>query len=177
MHIEKIEEYDIDTMIQQKIQHLLQTSFEQFPQDRIFLKQVPNFRLLVMNKGDLIAQTAIVFRVISLNKKPFRIFGIMDLCVDIEHQNQKIGSKILKEIEAIGQKSSIDFILLFGGTQDFYLQNGFELVENSCRWVLMKDYETMGVMTRPIPETLLIKSISGKVWNEKVLLDLMGFIF
>jgi hypothetical protein len=35
----------------------------------------------------------------------------------------------------------------------------------------------MGIMTRPIPDTLLVKSISGKKWNDKALLDIMGFIF
>jgi len=177
MHIEKIEEYAIDFTTQQKIHHLLQTSFGQFPEDRIFLKQVPSFRLLVWDNDVLIAQCAIVFRTISLDKVPFRIFGIMDLCVDKHYQNQKIGRRILKQIERIAEENNIDFTLLFGGTQDFYLQNGFQLVQNDCRWVLMKDYKTMGIMTRPIPETLLVKSISNKKWNNSALLDLMGFIF
>ncbi|MFK7946231.1 MAG: GNAT family N-acetyltransferase [Saprospiraceae bacterium] len=177
MHLEKLEEYAIDFVTQQKIHNLLQNSFGQFPEDRIFLKQVPTFRLLVWEKDVLIAQCAIVFRVISLDRKPFRIFGIMDLCVDKNYQNQKIGSKVLNKIETIAKANNIDFILLFGGTQDFYLQNGFQLVQNDCRWVLMKNYKTMGVMNREIPQTLLIKSISEEVWNEEVLLDLMGFIF
>lgn len=177
MLIEKIEEYAINIEIKQKIHELLQTSFGQFPEDRIFLKQVPSFRLLVWEGDILIAQCAIVFRTISLDKTPFRIFGIMDLCVDEDYQNKKIGRRVLKQIERIAEESNIDFILLFGGTQDFYLQNGFQLVENDCRWVLMKDYTTMGIMTRQIPETLLIKSISDKRWNENALLDLMGFIF
>lgn len=177
MHIEKIEEYAIDFTTHQKIQNLLQSSFEQFPEDRIFLKQVPNFRLLVWEDDFLIAQCAIVFRVVSLDKKPFRIFGIMDLCVDAHYQNQKIGSQVLKKIEQLALKSNIDFILLFGGIQGFYLQNGFSLVKNDCRWVLIKDYQTLGVMTRQIPETLLVKSISNKKWNENTLFDLMGFIF
>lgn len=177
MHLEKIEEYNIDTTTQQKIHQLLQDSFGAFPKDRIFLKQVPTFRLLLWDNNVLVAQCAIVFRTVSLDRKPLRIFGIMDLCVDKAYQNQKIGSKILQKIETIAHESNIDFILLFGGTQDFYLQNGFQLVENDCRWVLMKDYKTMGIMTREIPQTLLIKSISKKNWNEEALLDLMGFVF
>lgn len=177
MQLEKIEEFAINTETQRKIYNLLQSSFGQFPRERIFLKQAPSFRLLVWDNEVLIAQCAIVFRTISLDKVPFRIFGIMDLCVDEHYQNQKIGSKILKKVEAFAQEYNIDFILLFGGTQDFYLQNGFQLVHNNCRWVLIKDYKTMGIMTRRIPETLLVKSISGQEWNGNALLDLMGFIF
>ena len=177
MHLEKIEEYAINTITKQKIQDLLQNAFGQFPKDRIFLKQAPNFRLLAWHDNDLIAQSAIVFRMIALDKMPFRIFGIMDLCVNKAYQNQKIGSKIINEIEKIAKKSHIDFILLFGGTKDFYLQNGFQLVQNDCRWVLIKNYRTMGIMTRQIPETLLIKPTSNKQWNNDALLDLMGFVF
>ena len=177
MHIEKKEEYAINFETQQQIHQLLTNSFGQFPKDRIFLKQVPSFRLLVWENEKLIAQCGVVFRIMSLNESPLRIFGIMDLCVDIDYQNQKIGSNLLQHIEEIAAENNIDFILLFGGTNNFYLQNDFQLVHNNCRWVLIKEYATMGIMTRPIPDTLLVKSISGKKWNDKALLDTMGFIF
>jgi N-acetylglutamate synthase-like GNAT family acetyltransferase len=101
----------------------------------------------------------------------------MDLCVDENYRSRRIGSKILKKIEKIGQENNIDFILLLGGIQDYYQQKGFQMVENSCRWVLLKDYETLGIINRKIPETLLIKSLSDKKWDENANLDLMGFVF
>ena len=177
MELEEIEEYRIDSEKEEAIKELLQKSFELYPKDRIFYKQVPNFRFLLWDDNVLVAQIGIVFRVISLDKKPFRIFGLMDLCVDENYRSKKIGSKILKNIEKIGKKNNIDFLLLFGGIQDYYEQKGFKIVTNSCRWVLMKDYETMGILNRKIPETLLIKPISNKKWNEEADLDLMGFVF
>lgn len=177
MYIEKIEEYTIDFEIHQKIQHLLQSSFGQFPTNRIFLKQVPTFRLLVWEDAILVAQTGVIFRTISLDGIPYRIFGIMDLCVHENYQNQKIGSTILKKIEILGKENHLDFIVLFSGEQDFYLQNGFKQVQNRCRWVFIKDYRTMGVMNRLIPETLLIKPLSDVIWNETAVLDLLGFVF
>ena len=177
MHIEKKEEYAIDFETQQKIHQLLMSSFGQFPKDRIFLKQVPSFRLLVWEDKKLVAQAGIVYRIMSLNQSPLKVFGIMDLCVDADYQNQKIGSNLLKHIEAIAIENNIDFILLFGDTNNFYLQNNFQLMHNNCRWVLIKEYVTMGIMTRPIPDTLLVKSISGEKWDDEALLDIMGFIF
>jgi hypothetical protein len=35
----------------------------------------------------------------------------------------------------------------------------------------------LGILNRKIPDTLLIKSLSNKKWNEKSDLDLMGFVF
>jgi predicted N-acetyltransferase YhbS len=177
MRLDQIEEYRIDFVTQNAIQALLQKSFEFYPSDRIFYKQVPSFRLLLWDKDILAAQVGIVFRVISLDKQPFRIFGLMDLCVDENYRSRRIGSKILKKIEKIGQENNIDFILLLGGIQDYYQQKGFQMVENSCRWVLLKDYETLGIINRKIPETLLIKSLSDKKWDENANLDLMGFVF
>jgi hypothetical protein len=46
MHIEKIEEYAIDFTTQQKIHHLLQTSFGQFPEDRIFFETSTKFSFI-----------------------------------------------------------------------------------------------------------------------------------
>jgi predicted N-acetyltransferase YhbS len=177
MRLDQIEEYKIDVATEAAIQELLQKSFEFYPKDRIFYKQVPSFRLLLWDKDILVAQIGIVFRVISLDKQPFRIFGLMDLCVNENYRSQKIGSKILKKTEKVGQENRIDFILLLGGIQDYYQQKGFEMVENSCRWVLLKDYETLGVINRKIPETLLIKSLSDEKWDNTATLDLMGFVF
>jgi predicted N-acetyltransferase YhbS len=177
MRLEEIEEYKIDSEKEKAIKELLQKSFELYPNDRIFYKQVPSFRLLLWADDILAAQIGIVFRVVSLDKNPIRIFGLMDLCVDENYRSKKIGSKVLKNIEKIGKKNQIDFLLLFGGIQDYYEQKGFQMVTNSCRWVLMKDYETLGILNRKIPDTLLIKSLSNKKWNEKSDLDLMGFVF
>lgn len=177
MLLEKIEEYAINPPTHQAIQNLLQKSFELYPKDRIFYKQVPSFRLLVWEETTLIAQIGVIFRVVSLDEQPFRIFGLMDLCVDNEYQNRQIATKILEKIETIGKENNIDFILLFSSIQDFYAQKGFRIVENNCRWVLIKDYKTMGILNRQIPETLLIKPISNKKWNDNANLDLMGFVF
>lgn len=177
MFIEKIEEYTINPTSYQAIQKLLQKSFELYPEDRIYYKQVPSFRLLVWDKETLVAQVGVIFRVISLNEKPFRVFGLMDLCVDDSYQNQQIATKILKKIDTLGIENNIDFVLLFSGIQNFYLQKGFEVVENNCRWVLIKDYKTMGILNRQIPQTLLIKTLSDATWDNEANLDLMGFIF
>jgi len=47
MKILKIDEYDIDIEIENKILNLLVQSFpDVYPDDRIYYKQIPNFRYL-----------------------------------------------------------------------------------------------------------------------------------
>ncbi len=177
MQLEKIDEYAIHISTHLAIKELLQKSFEQYPEDRIFYKQVPSFRFLMWDKGKLVGQVGVIFRVVALGKTPIRIFGLMDLCVDSEYQNRKIASMILEATEALGKENGIDFMLLFSGIQNFYIQQDFKVASNSCRWVFIKDYETLGVLNRQIPETLLYKRLSDKLWNNQVDLDLMGFVF
>lgn len=177
MIIEKIDEFEITKPKATAISQLLQQSFDLFPDSRIYYNQVPNFRLLAWKQEALIAQVGIVYRIVSLGNEPIRIFGIMDLCVDDNFRNQQIGTKLLKKIDELAKANEIDFVLLFGDGQDFYLNNNYQLVNNPCRWVLLKNHRTMGILQRTIPETLLVKQIGKTVWKNDATLDLMGFVF
>jgi hypothetical protein len=177
MIIEKIDEFEITKPKAAAINQLLRQSFDLFPNNRIYYNQVPNFRLLVWENEQLIAQVGIVYRIVSLDSQPIKIFGIMDLCVDDNFRNQQIGTKVLNEIDDLAKVNLLDFILLFGGVQDFYLNNNYQLANNPCRWVLLKNHRTMGIVQRTIPETLLVKQIGKTVWKSEATLDLMGFVF
>ncbi len=177
MIIEKIDEFEIDASKNKAINDLLVASFDLFPTDRIYFNQVPNFRLLVWQAEELVAQVGIVYRIVSLENEPIRVFGIMDLCVNDNFRNRQVGTKLLKKIDELAKANTIDFVLLFGDGQDFYLNNNYQLVNNPCRWVLLKSHRTMGILQRTIPETLLIKQIGDKQWKSEATLDLMGFVF
>jgi predicted N-acetyltransferase YhbS len=177
MIIEKIDEFEITEHKSAAISQLLQQSFDLFPNDRIYYNQVPNFRLLVWEGEQLIAQVGLVYRIVALDNQPIRIFGIMDLCVDNNFRNQQIGTKLLTKIDDLAKANSIDFILLFGSGQDFYLNHNYQLANNPCRWVLLKNHRTMGILQRTIPETILVKQIGKTAWKNEATLDLMGFVF
>ena len=175
MKIERIEEYQITASTTSHIQKLLQQAFWQFPDQRIYYKQVPHFRYLVWDEDILAAQVGVEFRIIALNNQPVRIFGIMDLCVDSEYRSQNIGSNLLEKIEAEGLKHNIDFILLFAGDQRIYKNQGYQQVNNTCKWLLINNHQSLGVVHRNI--NLMVKQLGFKQWKEGVLADLLGFVF
>lgn len=175
MVIERIEEYRISQTTSSHIQKLLQQAFWQFPAHRIYYKQVPHFRFLVWELEQLIAQVGIEFRVISLNSQPVRIFGVMDLCVDVEYRSKRIGTKLLQKVEEEGRTYGIDFILLFAGDQRLYKSQGYQQTNNTCKWLLINNHQSLGIVHRNI--NLMVKQIGYKPWQAGVLADLLGFVF
>jgi predicted N-acetyltransferase YhbS len=177
MLFERIEEFLINNQKTKAIQNLLQNSFEQYPKNRIFYTQAPHFRFLVWENTQLIAQSAVVYRTVSLGALPLRILGVMDLCVTEGYRKRGIGSEILQKITDLATENHLDFILLFGSDESFYRKNGFSVAENNCRWTLIKDFQTLGIVHRKIPNTLLFKPIGQHVWQQDATLDLLGFVF
>ncbi|MFD0048028.1 GNAT family N-acetyltransferase [Actinomycetes bacterium NPDC127524] len=179
MKIEIVHEYDISIELSSKIEELLNDSFpEIYPENRIYFKQLPHFRFLAYNQGNrLIGHAGLDYRVMNLNGKPLRILGVIDLCVAGNAQSQGVGSSLLLEIDAFAEGRSIDFILLFADKINLYVKNGYQRVENVCKWLKINQetHETKGIGSEQI-EGLMIKKAGTANWEEGEL-DLLGYLF
>ncbi|MFJ8513430.1 GNAT family N-acetyltransferase [Lysinibacillus xylanilyticus] len=111
MKIEKIFEYEINSQLRTKLQHLLVECFtDEYPNDRIYFKQLPHFRFIAIDdKSELVGQVGLDYRVMNLNGKPVRVLGIIDLCVSKMNRLQGIGSLLLSEIDDFCEGKSVDF--------------------------------------------------------------------
>jgi GNAT superfamily N-acetyltransferase len=174
--IEIIEEYKLSTSYQKKIICLLQNTFPNYPKGQYYYNQLPSFRYLVWNKDELIGHAGIDHRVINLGNEVFTIFGIVDLCVCKKYQSQNIASFILENIETQAKTSEIDFILLFAELFGIYSKNGFKVVENSSKWLMLRNQQSFGIVHRKLKNCLLYKSISDKKWTNGTL-DFLGTVF
>ncbi|WP_054025096.1 GNAT family N-acetyltransferase [Bacillus sp. FJAT-28004] len=179
MNIEKVCEYDISNELAASIQELLIDSFPFFyPKDRIYFKQLPQFRFLAFNQeNQLIGQVGLDYRIMNLNGKPVRILGIIDLCVSPNTRSQGVGSTLLLEIDKFSVGRNIDFILLFADNLSLYLKNGYKPVKNKCKWVKI-DNETQitnGIGFELFDE-LMIKDVGKIDWTEGEL-DLLGYLY
>ena len=176
MKLERKEEFTLDQYTQIAIQKLFAICFSGYPSDRIYFKQLPCFRYLCWEDDELIAHMAVDHRIINNENQHLRIFGIVDLCVHPAHQHKRIASKLLRELENLGQLSGIDFLLLTASDAGFYESNGFETVHNSCKWLLTVDHQSLGVIDRTLEDGLMIKPLTSKKWKEGTL-DFLGNIF
>ena len=176
MNTQRIEEFEISVATHTQIQTLFAECFPEYPEGRSYFKQLPSFRYLVWQEERLVAHLGVDHRMINVDSEAVSIFGIVDLCVSKAFQSQKIASFLLQNLEKAGRKHQIDFLILVTGEHAYYRKHGFELVQNTCRWLMINNHKTLGVGHRRIEESLMVKALNDKTW-ETGLVDFMGAIF
>lgn len=173
---QRIEEFAISEKHKNDIHQLLKENFSGYPEDRIFYKQLPNFRFLAFYQNEIVGHMAVDYRVMNNDGQLISIFGVIDLCVKEAFQHQKIASQLLHELTQLGKDNNIDFIVLNAVDSNLYQNNGFEVVSNECKWMVIHQQATLGVVKRSLQEGLMIKSLGSKEWRPKQL-DFLGPIF
>lgn len=176
MFIQHIEEYKIPEEVHQKISKLLAAAFSGYPSGRTYYKQLPNFRYLIWDGEMLVGHMAVDHRLMSVDAQPLKVFGVVDLCIADTHQRNKLATRMLEELEQLGKECHIDFIILLAQFHPFYDSNGFKSANNNCKWLLIQNNKSLGVINRKIDQALMVKSLSGKSWPDG-LVDFMGHIF
>ncbi len=167
-----MEEFRLSRKEEEAIQQLLKAAYSVYP-ERTYFRQLPDFRYLVWEGEELLAQMSVAYRLVNNGGQLLRVFGIADLCVAPEHQHRQLGSQLLERLDALGRESACDFILLMASEPAFYRRHGFEPVSNTCRWLLLHREETLGIAQRSIDQALMVKPLGDKRWREG-LVDLMG---
>ena len=174
--IKQQEEYSISPKQAANINELLQVCFPGYPSNRNYYRSLPTFRLLGWDKKQLIGHLAIVFRIIKIGNTTARIFGISDVCVHPDHRSLKIATLLLEDLEQLCLDYNIDFLILIAQNHSLYKKMGFRLVNNTCRWLLTNDHQSLGIMHGKLDKSLMVKVMGDLKWN-KGLLDLSGGIF
>jgi predicted N-acetyltransferase YhbS len=174
---ELIDEFRITTGLHEQIRCLLQVCFpdSEFTLTRSYSKQSPQRRLLVWEDGILIGHVGIEHRTIGLDTGPATIFGLLEVCVDPEHQGTGIASGMIDYVERLGQQHDVDFVMLFATDRRLYEQKGFRAPGNPLRWSMIHEHKTIGIDEQPLEE-LMIKELGERPWPEG-LVDLLGYQF
>jgi GNAT superfamily N-acetyltransferase len=176
MPIEVVPEYKLSNDVHNLATQLLVASFPNFPFDRSYYKLLPQFRYLVWENENLIAHMGIEHRVINNSGIPVRIFGLIDLCVASSYRSQKIATTLLQQIEELGRKSQIDFLVLFADDSRLYAENGYQRVANICRWLKVDEHQTIGVGEESLSDCMMVKQLGEQTWQSGIV-DLLGYLF
>ena len=184
MTTKRIEESKIKINQHLEIHQLLKQCFSAYPADRSFYKQFPSFRYLVYSLNTeltvmgkkLVAHLAVIHRMIKVGDKNFSIFGVSDFCVHPDFQKNNVASVLLQELEKLGKKRGIDFIVLVAQEQDFYKKNHYQSHNNTCRWLIINDIQSLGLAQRSLNNALMVKALGDEEWGEGVV-DFLGPMF
>lgn len=163
-------------MLAAEIALLLQRSFAGYPAGKHFLHQIPSFRILAMENDEIIGHVAIHHRVISSEGSIFNVFGIADLCVSEGNRKGGVAGNLLERLEVIAEQSGIDFLLLLTNVDEFYLKKGFQKADNPCRWMMVQNNHSLGLVRRRVETGLMYKKMNDVEWPGKEI-DLMGHVF
>jgi GNAT superfamily N-acetyltransferase len=170
-------EFSISSALNQKLIELKRSCFEGYEKiDRAYYKQFPHHRLLAFDNDNLIANIAIDYRVITINEKPFKIFGLIDVCVSPLYQGQGIASNLLEQLTELGKQHSVDFLIAFATDPRVYQKNGFHLVDNYFQWLRISEHKNYGVGIERIDNEVWVKTLGDKPWTEGPV-DLLGYLF
>jgi len=174
---ELIDEFRISSGLHEQIRCLLQFCFPDsgYLLTRDYFKQRPQRRLLVWKEGILVGHCGIEHRTIGLKTGPATIFGLIELCVDGEHQGEGIASGMIEHVEQLGQQHDVDFLMLFATDRRLYEKNGFRAPGNPLRGSMIHEHQTTGV-DEQVLEELMIKELGDRKW-PKGLVDLLGYQF
>lgn len=176
MHVDIIPEYEISDSVHEAISELLVESFSDYPLERSYYKLIPQFRYLIWVDEKLVSQLGIEHRVIANTGVPAQIFGLIDLCVASSYRRQKIATTLLQQIETLARKSGIDFLVLFADDARLYVQNGYQRVDNCCRWMKVDEHQTLGIGEAPMSDCMMVKPIGEQRWLSGTV-DLLGYLF
>ncbi|MBN8192809.1 GNAT family N-acetyltransferase [Bacillus sp. NTK074B] len=177
VEISIVSEFDINGNNRDHLQRLLCECFGGgYPVDRIYFKQKPHLRFLAYTEDCLVGHIACDYRVMNLNGERINVLSLIDVCVSSNMRSQGIGSQLLKKTDEFCHDRDIDFIVLFADNPDLYEHNGFQRVQNRCKWLKIndKDQTTYGIGHGVINE-LMIKAVGEKGWEEGEL-DLLGYL-
>ncbi len=152
--------------------------FDQSPRD--YFKQLPHFRLLAYDENKtLVGQVGIDYRVMNLNGKPVRTFGIVDLCVSPTAQGKGIGKQLLNRVEQLAKQHTnrIDVIFLVTETPNYYERLGYQVTKIETTWLKIDAHQSLGIGKELIDDALfMVKAVGEKEWEDGKL-DMLGYMF
>jgi GNAT superfamily N-acetyltransferase len=170
-------EFEVSPALNQKLIELKHSCFESYAKtDRSYYKQLPHHRLLTFHHEELIANIALDYRVITISEKPFKIFGLIDVCVSPSYQGQGIASSLLEQITQMGKQHSVDFLIAFATDSRIYQKNGFYLVNNYFQWLRIDEHKNYGVGIERIDSEVWVKPLRDHAWTDGPV-DLLGYLF
>ncbi len=173
--IEYIHESSLGAFQKQAILQLLNASFGDGLSEVFGLRPLPDARILIRSEGHLIGHLAVEFRRVRVGSQIVSVCGASEICVHPDAQRKGIGRVLIRQLEDIAKEKAFQFILAFSDNPAFYKACEFESRRIRCRWLMIQQGVSMGVLSRTL-SGVMVKAIENADWPEGEL-DLLGHIF
>lgn len=160
------------------LQKLLQNCFPGYFMDRLYHKQVPQYRWLAKDNGCIIGQVGVDYRVIhSKRHGPLSILGIIDTCVDAEYRDQGIASRLLQHLEHWAEGKAVDALIVFADDHRLYEKLGYCVADVTSRFLAIEEHESVKVMEKEMGAIFMVKFAKHTLDLEGDYIDMLGYVF
>ena len=175
MLIERINEWDLTPVDEERINRLLMAAFKEGFGTRSYYQQRHHLRFIVRDRTEVIGHMALSYRDIRLGGSLVPIIGLGEVATDPSHQGKGIATALLLETIAEARKSQAVHYLLFG-VRPIYAGHGFRSVPNVVTHVDMHGAHTGEVATSE-DSSLMVMELRGVHWDDTAPVDLLGHLF
>lgn len=178
MIIKRVYDYNLNQSTYEQLQQLLIESFEVYPENRIYFKQIPHFRFILCNGNDkVLAQVGLDYRAMKLGDEVINVLGIIDLCVKKTYRNKGFGTQLVRKVLQFAESNSVDFVLLGTEIEEWYEKIGFIKVNNTFTWQAIHDGKLKSLGTRTCEiDRIMVKQTGRKKWKQDNV-DFLGYLY
>lgn len=175
MLVELIPEWQLSPADDRQIATLLSRTFDTDFGARSFFMQRPHLRLVLRDKALIIGHMALTFRAVRLGGRLTSIVGLCDVATAPELRGKGLASTLLQAAIVQARQSTAEHFLLFGVAR-LYGAAGFERAANPLIFVDMQGART-GVVKHELAQSLMVLSLTDKIWDQAAPLDMLGPLF
>ncbi len=170
------QEYELQAEQREPLRQLLRTCFPEYFEDRIFAKQVPHFRRIVMAGRGVVAQVGVDHRVVRVGEESRSIFGLIDLAVHPEWRGRGIGGRLLEDICELGAAHAVDAAILMADDHRIYERHGFVNIAPDCQWFGIHELRSLERMGRHLGDCFMVRPLGEREWPAGPV-DFLGYLF
>jgi N-acetylglutamate synthase-like GNAT family acetyltransferase len=177
INIIEVLEWELSFDQELQVAQLIATSFPGYPKGMSYYNQLPSFRVLAYASYQLVGHLAVHNRIISILNKPYRIWGIADICVLPQFREQGIGGELLDYIIKKSNQSNISYLLSISNEHPIYTKRGFTAYDVKAKWMMTNQLQSMGIIHRNLKDCLYIHPLNESVGQQDLEIDFLGVIF
>ncbi len=175
MKVERIEEMRLTAADEAAIGRLLDAAFDNDFDGRSYFQNRHHVRFVIREGDQIIGHMALGLRAIRQGERLMQAAGLADVATDPKHRGQGIASTLMTSVIAETKQSIADFLILFGD-EPLYAGVGFQSKPNRTLSVSMHGVRT-GPEENRHGDKLMVMQLKDTAWDDKALVDLVGFAF
>jgi predicted N-acetyltransferase YhbS len=156
---------------------LLREAFGEFFAERLFYKQIPQQRIVLLQRSEIVGQCGLDYRAMRADDRVIYTLGAVDLCVRQAVRGRGLGERLLREFLAEARCREVDYALLLARDGRLYRKLGFAPLVAQVRWLAVEDLRSVTVLDETVAGEIYALPVRADAPLAVRELDFLGYMF